>query len=163
MGYKFDQKIWIILRLAIAGIFLWAFFDKVFGLGFATEAGKAWIDGVSPTYGYLKFATKGPFASFYQSLAGNVLVDWLFMIGLLGIGIALLIGAGMNPAGYLGALLMIMLYMSVWPPEHHPFLDEHIVYALVLLGLTYVKAGQWFGIGKWWIKTEIVKKYKFLE
>src|SRR3712207_7355187 len=41
------------LRLALGWIFLWAFVDKLFGLGFATKAENAWIDGGSPTQGFL--------------------------------------------------------------------------------------------------------------
>ena len=50
------QKIvFIALRLVMGFIFLWAFFDKVFGLGFATTTDKAWIYGMSPTTGFLSF------------------------------------------------------------------------------------------------------------
>jgi thiosulfate dehydrogenase [quinone] large subunit len=61
-------------------IFLWAFFDKLLGLGFATKAENAWINGGSPTSGFLLHGTKGPFAEFFQSLAGIPTVDWLFMV-----------------------------------------------------------------------------------
>src|SRR5688572_9064984 len=37
------------VRLALGWVFLWAFLDKAFGLGFATSAARAWIDGGSPT------------------------------------------------------------------------------------------------------------------
>ena len=56
---KKENLIWGILRLALGWIFLWAFLDKVFGLGFATTPEKSWINGVSPTYGFLKFGTTG--------------------------------------------------------------------------------------------------------
>ena len=78
-----SQYVWGVLRLLLGWTFLWAFVDKLFGLGFNTVADKSWLDGVSPTFGFLKFGTKGPFASLYQSLAGNPVVDWLFMMGLL--------------------------------------------------------------------------------
>jgi len=41
---------------------------------------------VHPTLGFLKFATKGPLADVYQSFAGAAWADWLFMVGLAGIG-----------------------------------------------------------------------------
>jgi CPA2 family monovalent cation:H+ antiporter-2 len=34
-------------------VFLWAFLDKTFGFGYATASGKGWIDGGSPTEGFL--------------------------------------------------------------------------------------------------------------
>lgn len=51
--------------------------DKIFGLGFSTTSDNAWLVGGSPTSGFLTFATQGPFASFFQSLAGSVFVDWI--------------------------------------------------------------------------------------
>jgi len=52
--------IWALLRFSLGWIFLWAFVDKLFGLGFATESGKGWIDGGSPIFGFLNFAARGP-------------------------------------------------------------------------------------------------------
>ena len=87
-----------LLRIGLGWIFLWAFIDKVFGLGFATEAGKHWLTGASPTMGFLKFGTKGPLAGVFQAMAGSPVVDWLFMLGLLLIGLALILGIGMKIA-----------------------------------------------------------------
>ncbi len=80
---KREQYIWALLRVGMGWIFLWAFLDKTFGLGFSTLPEKNWILGNSPTYGFLKFATIGPFANFYQEIAGNQIIDWIFMLGLL--------------------------------------------------------------------------------
>ena len=77
-----------LLRVGMGFIFLWAFFDKLLGLGYATLPERSWLAGGSPTFGYLKNATHGPLAEFFQSLAGNPLVDILFMLGLLGVGVA---------------------------------------------------------------------------
>ena len=57
--------------------FFWAFADKLFGLGYATEAGKGWIDGGSPTFGFLNFASRGPLAETYKGLAGSESIEWL--------------------------------------------------------------------------------------
>lgn len=161
--YTKEQYVWVLLRLGMGWIFLWPFFDKLFGLGFNTSPEKAWILGNSPTFGFLTFATKGPFASFYKSLAGSTIVDWLFMVGLLLIGLSLILGIGMKIAGYSGALMMILMWSAVLPPEYDFFLDYHIIYAIILVGLTMVKSGCWFGLGGWWSKTMIVKKFPFLE
>jgi len=83
------------------------------------------------------------------------------MLGLLLIGLALILGIGVKIAGYSGALLVFSLWLSHLPPENNPFLDEHIIYLIVLIGLARVKAGQWVGLGKWW--SERVKNYPFLE
>lgn len=158
-----QEHIWTLLRLAMGWIFFWPFLDKLFGFGFATEAGGGWLDGGSPTLGFLKFATKGPFAELYQGLAGNPVVDWFFMAALLAIGLAMLLGIGIRIAGYSGALLLLLMYTAGYiPPEHNPFLDNHFIYALIMIGLTVAPAGRWFGLGKWWENTSIVQRYQFL-
>mgnify|MGYP001571159852 CR=1 FL=1 len=164
MSYLNEQKIWIALRFVLGFVFLWAFLDKLFGLGFATVAEKSWLAGVSPTTGFLQFGTSGAGASFFQALAGSVVVDWLFMLGLAFVGTALILGVAMRLAGYIGALMMILMYTALsLPPKNNPLFDEHIVYALVLIGLGTSGAGEWCGLGKWWKELELVKKWKCLE
>lgn len=158
------KYIWGLLRLGIGWIFLWAFIDKVFGLGFATAAGKGWIDGASPTFGFLKFATKGPFVEFFQSLAGNPIVDWLFMAGCLFIGLAFFLGIGMKIATYSGLIFYALIYVAAFiPPQHNPFLDEHIMYPILMFGLMKIEAEQYLGLGKWWSNTTLVKKFPILK
>ncbi|MBT6690896.1 DoxX family membrane protein [Candidatus Parcubacteria bacterium] len=152
-----------LLRITMGWIFLWAFLDKLFGLGFATEAGKSWLDGTSPTTGFLKFGTSGPLSTFFQSLASNMLVDWLFMLGLLLIGLALILGIAMRLACWSGALLMLLMYVAILLPEHNPIIDEHIIYLLVLLLLLKTKAGYPLGLGGWWSNLNLVQKAKWLQ
>ena len=162
MKYTKQQVIWALLRISLGWLFLWAFADKLLGLGFDTAPDKSWLSGTSPTSGFLNFATHGPFAGFFQSLAGNAVVDWLFMVGLLGLGIALLLGIGMRIATYGGTLLLFLMWLAALPPTHNPVIDEHIIYILVLIGVSFTNAGRWLGFGKWWSKTRLVKKYPFL-
>jgi len=161
---KFEKYIWATLRIGIGWIFLWAFLDKLLGLGFSTATEKSWILGNSPTYGFLKMASIGPFASFYQSIAGNPFVDGLFMAGLLLIGIALILGIGVRIAGISGALMLILMYTAGFmPPQNNPFLDNHLIYAIIMIGLIASRSGNYFGLGKWWTETKLVESYPFLE
>src|SRR3990167_8070893 len=121
------------LRLSIGFIFLWAFLDKVFGLGFATTSDKAWINGGSPTAGFLTFGVKGPLVQFFHSLAGVALVDWLFMLGLLFVGLTLLLNKFVKWGCLAGSLMFLLMYLSLLPPENNPIIDEPIVYILVLI------------------------------
>lgn len=130
------QKLLTSLRIVMAFIFLWAFADKTFGLGFATASAGAWIRGGSPTSGFLLHGTHGPLATFFQSLAGKPLVDWLFMIGLLGIGLGLLLRQYWKWASIAGIILMALMYLALFPPENNPIIDDHIVYIFVLAILT---------------------------
>lgn len=167
-------RIWGLLRIGIGWTFLWPFLDKTFALGFATgrnaETGAidffgdaAWINGASPTEGYLAYGTKGPFAEFFQGLAGTAWVDWAFMLSLALIGTALVLGIGVRLAAVGGIILMAMLYVSALWPENNPFMDDHVLMALVLVGLAYVSAGRYLGLGLRWEKTSLVERFPVLK
>jgi thiosulfate dehydrogenase (quinone) large subunit len=160
-------------RIALGWVFLWAFLDKTFALGFHTgydEKGSldrfgdaAWINGASPTEGFLKFGADGPFKGFYNDIAGAAWADWLFMAGLLGIGLALMLGIGMRIAAGAGVLLLVMMWSVALPPENNPVVDDHIIYALVLVVLALTAAGRTLGLGKLWERLPIVQRYGFLK
>lgn len=155
------RYVWAGVRFVLSGIFLWAFFDKLFGLGYSTPAERAWINGGSPTRGFLANAD-GWFAGFFQAMAGSVAVDWLFMLGLLGIGLALLLGIGMRIAAASGALLMALMWIASLPGATNPLLDDHVVYAAVLVGLAMADAGATAGLGRWWQRLPLVSRYPVL-
>ncbi len=132
------QKIvWLKLRFVMSFIFLWAFFDKLFGLGFATTSEKAWWSGGSPTTGFLSGAVKGPFAEIFHSLAGVAVIDWLFMLGLLFIGLTLLFNKYVFWGAIVGIIMMVLMWLALLFPENNPIVDDHIVYALVLALLAF--------------------------
>jgi len=158
-----EQYAWVGLRLLLGWTMFWAFIDKTFGLGYATASDRSWLNGGSPTSGYLQFGTTGPLADFWNSLAGNSVVDALFMLSLIAVGVAVLLGVGQKIAGIAGAALMIMLWTTHLPPENNPITDDHIVYAVLFIAFIFVKPGNWCGLGKWWAQTPIVKKFPFLE
>ncbi|GII66131.1 membrane protein [Sphaerisporangium krabiense] len=155
--------VWALARIALGWVFLWAFLDKTFGLGFSTPAGRAWIEGGSPTAGFLKGTGENALGGFFSGLAGQAWVDWLFMIGLLGVGVALILGAGLRIAAVAGGLMLVLMWAAELPLTTNPFMDEHLVYAIVLAGLALVSAGDTLGIGRWWGATPLVRKYPVLK
>jgi thiosulfate dehydrogenase [quinone] large subunit len=161
-----DRKtrvVWAALRMAMGWTFFWAFVDKLFGLGFATEAGKGWIDGGSPTFGFLSFATKGPFVEVFKGMAASATIEWLFLLGLLGIGLPLLLGVGVKIAASTGVVMYLLMYVAgSMPPEHNPFMDEHIIGAIIMLGLIFAAGGSPIGLGRLWMRTGLVKRYPVL-
>jgi thiosulfate dehydrogenase [quinone] large subunit len=136
-----EHKTMLGLRFAMAFIFLWAFFDKVFGWGFATTAEKAWINGGSPTAGFLAMAVKGPLASFFHLLSGVAMVDWLFMLGLLFVGLTLAFNKYVKWGALAGIAMLALMYLALLFPANNPIVDDHLVYILVLW-LIYLKAPQ---------------------
>ncbi|MEV0718019.1 hypothetical protein [Asanoa sp. NPDC050611] len=159
---KVTRYVWAGLRLAFAYTFLWAFLDKVFGLGFATPSERSWINGGSPTKGFLS-GSEGPFAGFYHDLAGTGFANWAFMLGLLGIGLAFTLGIGMRIAAAAGALLYVLMWSVALPPESNPFLDEHLIGAATMVGLALVGAGRTLGLGGYWETLPIVRRLPWLK
>ncbi|GAA1907135.1 DoxX family membrane protein [Streptomyces sodiiphilus] len=160
------------LRIALGGIFLWAFLDKTFGLGYATRAETAWGNGGSPAGGYLAHVD-GPMASTYHGWAGAVWVDWLYMAGMLGLGLALLAGVALRVTAASGTLMMAMMWLGQWPPGRelsdgspsmstNPLLDQHVVYALAMIALALCSAGRVWGLGRYWSRLPVVSTHRWL-
>jgi thiosulfate dehydrogenase [quinone] large subunit len=144
-----------VMRIVMGWTFMWAFVDKLFGLGFATPSERAWINGGTPAQGFMKAGaeTDNPFAQFFANIAGPW-SDWLFMIGLFGIGIALLTGAGLKIAAWTGTALLLFMYLAQFPLYEeratNPITDSHWIEALALIVVAATYAGDTWGIGKWW-------------
>ena len=152
-----------VLRLCMGFIFLWAFLDKTFGLGFSTASDRAWIAGGSPTTGFLTNAVHGPFVEFYNSLAGVATIDWIFMLGLLFVGTTLVSGILVKLGAFTGFIMLILMYGALGlPPETNPFVDSHLIYALIMLLLGFGDSGKYFGFGRIWGTSKIVEKFGFL-
>jgi thiosulfate dehydrogenase [quinone] large subunit len=159
---QFAAGVFAALRIVVGFTFVWAFLDKLFGLGYATPSAKSWIHGGSPTKGFLSSSADGPFAGFYKDIAGAGWADWLFMLALAGIGIALLLGIGMRVAAVSGTVLYLMMWSVVLPPTTNPVVDDHIIGALVVIALALVHAGNTFGFGRWWARQPIVQQNRWL-
>jgi thiosulfate dehydrogenase [quinone] large subunit len=172
--HKAYRYLLALTRISLGWVFLWAFLDKTFALGMETgknaETGAvdrfgdaAWIHGGSPTEGFLKFAATGPFKGFYNDIAGAALTNWLFMLALAGVGTALVLGVTMRLAAAAGALLLVMMWSVVLRPENNPFMDDHLIYAMVIVLLALTSAGRTFGLGRFWERLPIVQRYGFLK
>jgi thiosulfate dehydrogenase (quinone) large subunit len=162
-----------VLRLVMAFVFLWAFLDKAFGWGYATPADRAWLNGGSPTLGFLSGVDVGPLAGTFNSWAGAVWADWLFMLGLLAIGVALALGVALRIAAVGGAVMMLLMWAAEWPLDRltasgepsmstNPLIEYHIIYAVVLVVLAATFAGNTWGLGRVWARLPFVKTNRWL-
>jgi len=172
LGWKFLS----LTRIAIGFVFLWAFLDKLLALGFHTgkddETGvvdyfgpASWIGGGHVTEGYLVYGGNpdSPFHEFFVNLGAERWTDWGFMFGLLAVGVALMLGIGSKLGAWGGTALLVFMYMTQMLPANNPFLDDHIVYSLAIIGIVFVELGrQDIGLGKWWRKLPIVQKNSWL-
>jgi thiosulfate dehydrogenase [quinone] large subunit len=161
-----------VLRVATGFIFLWAFLDKTFGLHYSTSSAKAWIHGGSPTKGFLNSVDVGPLQSTFHSIAGSGLADWLFMLGLLGVGVAVVAGIALRIAAVSGALMMAFMWLAEFPLAQHtsegkpsgsvnPLVDYHVIYAVALVVLAATYAGMTWGLGRTWAKLPFVRDHRW--
>ena len=168
------RRVFAVLRIAFGFTFLWAFFDKLLALGFSTGRSEdgttvdrfgdaAWIHGGNPTLGFLKFGADGPFKGFYNAIAGDAWVNWLFMLALLGLGVALILGVAMRFAGLVGGVLYLMMWTVALPPETNPVIDDHILGALSVVALALLAAGDTWGLGKVWARLPLVARNPLLK
>ena len=156
-----------LLRLAIGFIFLWAFLDKTFGLGYATPVERAWINGGTPSQGFLLGdSVVGPLKPFFASIASPA-SDWLFMAGMLGIGLAVMLGIGLRISAVAGTVILLAMYLAEWPSgvgtgSTNPVVNYHVIYALSLIVVAVLAAGDTIGFGLPWKKTSLVRRMPWL-
>ncbi|MBI4435542.1 DoxX family protein [Candidatus Uhrbacteria bacterium] len=123
----------IVLRLVLGFLFFFAGWSKL-----TTDAWSA--------AGFLQNAT-GPFATWFQSLAGNGVVDFLNMWGLTLIGLALIFGLLVRTASAFGIVLMTLYYFADFVGNTaHGLIDEHVVYAVVLFFFLVGGVGHVWGL-----------------
>ncbi|MDX3615768.1 MULTISPECIES: hypothetical protein [Streptomyces] len=166
------------LRLLTGFVLLWAFLDRTFGLGHATQSGRGWIEGGSPTKGFLGAVAVavGPMESTFGSWAGDTWADRLFMLGLLGllgIGVALVAGVALRLAAVAGTVMTGLMRVAAWPPARHlsdgapsmstnPFVDHHLIHAVTLIALAAASVRNTLGLGKVWARLPLVRDSRWL-
>ena len=137
---QFQKISLFLLRISMGWFFFYAGITKV-------------IDPKWSAEGYLKGAKT--FAGFYEWLLSpgilpiiNFINEW----GLTLLGVSLILGIGMRLSCVLGALLMMLYYFPIldfpYPNPHAFLVDEHIIYALVLVVLASFKAGSVWGLAR---------------
>lgn len=104
------------------------------------------LDPEWTSVGYLKGAKT--FAGFYAWLTAPGVIDVVDVLnawGLTLLGVSLILGLFVRLSSLLGAALMLLYWFPVldFPWVAHGFLvDDHVIYAAVLLHLAAVKAGR---------------------
>lgn len=144
---KNTRKLFFVLRLSFGWFFLYAGVSKIMNTGWSA-------------YDYLQPAKT--FVSFYQWLASPVIIDIVNFINVWALtllGISLILGLFLRVSTIAGILLMILYYFPVldFPKagQHSFLIDEHIIYALLLLVIHRAHAARFLSID-----SILIKKFK---
>lgn len=148
------SSVLVLLRLSIGWMFLYAGVDHLL-----TEIST----GKMATTGYLLYATKGPFQEFFSSLSGNTIVNGFVVWGLILVGLALILGVLVRFSSVMGSVMAILFYLSAFPPEHNPFMDDHIISVLVFAALAIFGAGRILGLDYLLERIRIVQRWPRLK
>ena len=144
---KYGDYALLALRLAVGWLYFYAGLSKFLEPGWTAA-------------GYLKGAS-GPFAQFFLSMSGSVMVDFLVKWGLLLIGLAIIIGIVTRFAAFWGVVITLLFYFSQFPPQHG-MVEEHIVYIAAFIVLAATGIGRLFGIDGTAFMGMLVKKMRWL-
>lgn len=159
-----------VLRLATGFIFLWAFLDRAFGLGFSTTSAAAWNQGGTPSQVSLNSpAVTGPLRSFFALIASPApdVLAVLAVLAMFAVGAAGILGVGLRVGADAGSVVLLFMYLAEWPftvnsASTNPLVDYHIVYALALIVIAFVSAGDTRGFGRVWKSLPPVQKHRRL-
>lgn len=146
-----SQKVSLfLLRVSLGWLFFYAGITKILNPEWSAA-------------GYLKGAKA--FTGFYEWLATpevlpvvNFLNEW----GLTLLGVSLILGVFVRLSSILGAIMMVLYYLPLgfpYPDAHSLLVDEHIVYAFVLLLFANFRAGRVWGLEKWCSGLPICSKF----
>ncbi len=148
-----DKKLLAAMRIALGWLFFYAGITKVLNPAWSAK-------------GYL--ASSKTFSGFYSWLASDAVlpvVDFMNEWGLTLLGVSLIVGAFVRLSSLLGALMMVLYWFPVldFPKVEHGYLvDDHVIYALVLLYFAAAKAGRHYGLEERCAKLPICAKYPWL-
>lgn len=147
---KFEKWSLFLLRIALGWLFLYAGLTKVFDPAFSAAG---YLAGAKTFHGlYVWFASPSVLP------LTNFLNEW----GLTLLGVSLILGIFVRLSSILGAALMLLYYFPIlqFPmiAPHSFLVDEHIIYALVLVYFAAVRAGRMTGLEKWCTKLPFCKR-----
>lgn len=127
-----------ILRISMGWLFLYAGLIKLFDSEWSVTGYLGGAKTLTPFYNWLLQPEILPII--------NIINEW----GLTLLGVSLILGLFVRLSSFSGAVLMFLYYFPVLDFPHvgtHGYLiDEHIIYALVLVFLAIARAGRFWGL-----------------
>ncbi len=95
------------------------------------------------------------------------------MAGLAAVGVAVMAGIALRLAALAGGLMMLLMWAAEWPLARftsdgkasgsvNPLVDYHIIYALALVVIAVLAAGNTWGFGRRWAALPFVRDSRWL-
>jgi thiosulfate dehydrogenase [quinone] large subunit len=86
---------------------------------------------------------------------------------MLAIGLAMMLGVGLRISAVVGTVVMLAMYLAEWPfganaASTNPLIDYHIIYALALIVIAALAAGDTWGFGRQWKALSFVQRNRWL-
>ncbi len=151
MGHK-DRLFLLLLRFGMGWLFLYAGISKIVNPDWTAEAYLKGAKMLTVVYGWFALPDNIGWVNFVN--------EW----GLTLIGVSLIVGVAVRYSSYFGILLMILYYFPVldFPYAGGRFflVNEHFIYALVLLLFIGVRAGELWGVDRYLKRHHILVKDK---
>ena len=148
---KFQKISLLLLRVSMGWLMFYAGITKV-------------LDPNWSAAGYLQGAKT--FAGFYQWLTQpNILpaINFINEWGLTLLGVSLILGIFVRLSSVFGTVLMMLYYFPVltfpYISQHSFIVDEHVIYALVLIFFAAIGAGRYYGLDTWCAGLPICVKF----
>ena len=147
---KFEKVSLFLLRISTGWLMFYAGITKVIDPSWSAAG---YLSGAKTFTGFFNFLTSPAILPIT-----NFVNEW----GLTLLGISLILGIAVRLAGKLGALLMILYWLPLgilYPDAHSLIVDDHIIYAAVLLVLSSMRAGRVYGLENWCSNLPICSKF----
>ena len=162
------RRVLAVLRIGFGLTFLWAFFDKLLALGFRTGYDE---DGELDRFGRRRLDQRRqpdrglPEVRRRRPVQGVLQLHRRHRLGRLGVHARPARHrrgphprGGMRLAAAAGAVMYLLMWTVVLPPENNPVIDDHLLGAITLVALALLNAGNTWGLGHWWSRTELVER-----
>ncbi|HMQ02280.1 MAG TPA: DoxX family protein [Candidatus Doudnabacteria bacterium] len=152
---RYKHLLIFLLRISLGWILLYAGISKV----------------MNPEWSAVGFLSNAKtFPGLYEWFASpailpltNFLNEW----GQVLLGIAILLGVVMTLSSLLAAFMMMMYYFPIlvfpYAGANSFIIDQHIIFAIGFLLLATLRAGNYWGLGRWWSNLSIWQKYPRLK
>lgn len=140
----------LLLRVSLGWLFLYSGITKILNPEWSSLK---YLEGAKMFTGFFAWMTQPSVLS---------VIDLMNEWGQLLLGISLILGIAVRLSTTLGAILMALYYMALPFPYPNPqsfIIDQHIIYALVMIYLGAIHAGRVYGLETWCSNLPICSKF----